>query len=375
MTKNFYDILGVSKTASPEEIKKAYMKLAMQYHPDKNLNNKEEAEKKFKEINEAYDILSDPKKKQQYDTTGTTGNYGNPGQGYSGTGFDDIFSQFSDIFGGGDIFGHKQSKKKKSQLTPKNGHEVEIGLTISLKEAFSGTKQKIEYSRFVECSDCNGYCGEKNEKPIECTQCKGSGTMGVNQGWITMQCECNKCNGEGIIIKNSCKTCHGSGRIRKTQETTVSIPAGVESGNVLRVPALGDSGIYGGSYGNLLIAISVQSDKTFSRRDNDLESTIKLPYPHLVFGCEILIKSIDDSEETIKIPSGCQINEKIIIKNKGFFRVGSKVRGNFIVSVICDIPKKLSDEATEVLKIFSTKLEVNEKKSEGFLSGFFKKLF
>lgn len=375
MKKNFYDILGVSKTATQDEIKKAYMKLAMQYHPDKNINNKEEAEKKFKEINEANDILSDPKKRQQYDTFGHTNGMGGSQRSQGGSGFEDIFSQFSDIFGG-DIFGQKQSKKnKKNQLDPKNGHNIEIGLTISLKEAFSGTKQRIEYSRFVKCSDCNGMCAEKGEKPSECTQCKGSGSIAVNQGWISMQYECNKCNGEGLIITNPCKTCRGSGRIRKSEITTISIPNGVESGTILPIPNMGDAGIYGGEYGDLLIAIKVQIDKIFTRRDADLESIIQLSYPHLVFGCEIMIRSIDDSEELLKIPTGCAVGEKIIIKNKGFFKIGTKNRGNFIITVTCDIPKKLSPQASEDLKKFSCHLDDSEKKSEGFLSGFFKKLF
>jgi molecular chaperone DnaJ len=377
MTKNHYEVLGISKTATPEEIKKAYMKLAMQYHPDKNLNNKAEAEKKFKEINASYEVLSDPQKKKHYDTYGSENpfNSSNSGQGGQYGGFEDLFSQFFNQ-GGEDFFGQsKQRKKKRSHISPKNGHDVEIGLTITLKESFTGTKQKVTYSRFKECTDCKGMCGAKGEAASECPQCKGTGAISSQQGWMTVQYECNKCNGDGFTIKNPCISCKGSGRIRVNEETTVVIPAGIDTGNILRLSELGDAGIYGGQYGNLMLAIQVQKDKTFIRQENDLLSTLQLPYPHLVFGCEILVKLIDDSEELLKIPSGCAVGEKIIIKNKGFFKAGTKTRGNFVVTVTCDIPKNISAEAEKNLKEFSANLEIDTKKPDGFLSGFFKKLF
>lgn len=378
MAKNYYDILGVSKNATAEEIKKAYMKLAMQHHPDKNLNNKEEAEKKFKEINAAYETLSDTQKKSDYDTYGGENPYANQGGGrgrhQSGV-FEDLFSQFFSE-GGADIFGQgKQKQKKRSQINPKNGHDVEIGLTITLKEAFTGTKQKVSYSRFKSCVDCKGMCGAKGEKLSECSVCKGTGVIASQQGWMTVQYECSKCNGEGLTIKNHCLTCKGSGRIRITEETVVVIPAGIDTGNILKLSELGDAGIYGGQYGNLMIGIQVQKDKTFTRNGNDLLSTLQLPYPHLVFGCEILVKLIDDSEELLKIPGGCAVGETIMIKNKGFFKAGSKTRGNFVVTVTCNIPKDLSNEAAINLKEYAANLEIDNKKSDGFLSGFFKKLF
>jgi molecular chaperone DnaJ len=375
MTKNYYDILGVNKTATQDEIKKAYMKLAMQHHPDKNLNNKEAAEKKFKEINSAYETLSDPQKRQYYDMTGTegTGRQGAGGnQGFGG--FEDIFSHFfnqeGDIFNTG-----KQKQKKKGHITPKNGHDVEIGLTISLKESYTGTKQKVSYSRFKDCGDCKGMCSANGEKPAECGQCRGTGAVTSQQGWMTVQYECNKCNGDGYTIKNPCATCHGSGRIKTSEETTIVVPAGIATGNVMRLSQLGDAGIYGGAYGNLMVAIQVQKDTTFERLNNDLLSTLKLPYPHLVLGCEILVKLIDDSEELLKIPRGCMVGEKITIKNKGFSKPGEKTRGSFIITITCDIPKNISEEAEKNLKDYATNLEISDKKSEGFLSGFFKKLF
>lgn len=378
MTKNYYDILGVKKDATQEEIKSAYRKLALQYHPDKNLSNKAEAEKKFQEINAAYDILGDPEKRKHYDITGSDSNSGMGGgnQGFYEGDFSDIFSKF--FTDGADIFGSgKARNRKKSGITPKNGMDVEIGLTITLKESYTGTKNEVEYSRFKECVDCKGMCCQKGEKIDECTTCHGTGVVQSSQGWIAMQYECSNCQGNGFIIKKPCLSCKGSGRIRVTEKKEVIIPAGVETGSILRLSDLGDAGIYGGKYGNLMIAIQVQKDQTFSRDGmHNLLSTIKLPYPHLVFGCEILVTLIDSSEELLTIPAGCQIGEKITIKNKGFFKAGTKTRGNFIVTVTCDIPKKLSSEAQSSLKEYATNLELeNKKSSEGFLSGFFKRLF
>jgi molecular chaperone DnaJ len=371
--KNYYDILGVSKNATSDEIRAAYKKLALKYHPDRNLNNQAEAEEKFKEIQAAYECLSDPAKKQSYDTYGSENPYGQGGRHQHAGGFEDVFSQ---MFGGADIFGTKREKKKKSALSPRAGHDVEISITISLKESFIGIKQKVEYSRFIQCAACKGMCCAAGEKPTECAKCHGTGYTSMNQGgFFSVQYECSACNGEGLVIKNGCSACRGTGRQRVQESTPIVIPAGVEKGNILKLNGLGDAGIFGGGSGNLLVAINVQNDMTFTRDGNNLCSTLKLPYPHLVLGCEIIIKSIDDSEELLKIPAGSQVNDTIVIKGKGFSKPGVKTRGNFIVTLICDIPKVLSAEAEKHLKDYAATLKSEEKKQDGFLSGFFKKLF
>lgn len=377
--KNYYDILGISKTASAEEIRAAYKKLALQYHPDRNLNNQAEAEAKFKEIQAAYECLSDPTKKQAYDTYGSESPYGQSGRqhsnnGFHGTGFEDIFSQ---MFGGNDVFGSKKEKRKKGELSPRAGHDVEITVTISLKESFTGIKQKVEYSRFVQCFTCKGMCCLPGEKPVECARCHGTGYAAVNQGgFFSVQYECSACNGEGLIIKNGCVTCRGTGRQRVQESTQIVIPAGIEKGNILKLNDMGDAGLFGGTNGSLLVAINVQKDATFTREGNNLCSVLKLPYPYLVMGCEIVIKLIDDSEEVLKVPAGSQINDTIVLKGKGFAKPGSKIKGNCVVSLMCDIPKALSSEAEKHLKEYASTLKLDEKKSQdGFLSGFFKKLF
>lgn len=383
--KDFYEVLGVAKNATDSEIKSAYLKLAMKYHPDKNKENKEEAEKKFKEIVEAYEVLSDQEKRKRYDQLGaeaytqsTQGGYGS-GQGFSG--FEDIFSQFANMFGEGVFgnggFGGKRSSKQKTGFSPRNGHDVESEIKISLKESFTGTKESIKINRFISCEKCKGSGSEKGTTPEKCQTCKGTGSMNFQQGWIVVSQECNVCNGEGLVIKDPCRECRGAKRVRKSENINITIPAGINNGDLLRVSKYGDVGIHGGDSGDLLVRVYVMEDKTYKRVGDNLESTIKVPYPHLVFGCEIVVNTIDGTTEAIKINEGCQVGERIIIKNKGFNKLKSRGKGDFIVTITCDIPKKLSKKAAENLKNYSEEIGVTktEKDSEGFLSGFFKNLF
>lgn len=384
MSKNdFYEILGVSKNASPEEIKSSYLKLAMKYHPDKNLNNKDEAEKKFKEVANAYEVLSNPEKKRMYDQLGQDGyERASSGGGNSGGhqgGFEDIFSQFAEMFGGG-MFNQGQQrgkKRKKTEPEAKDGQDVTVSLTISLKDAFTGSKEKINYNRYVVCDSCK-HTGGENAKPeyAVCSTCKGSGNVTVSQGWISFGQTCSTCDGAGMMLKNPCKKCRGVSRVHIKESTTVTIPSGIDNGNVLRVQGFGDSGIYNGNTGDLLIQIRVQGHKTFTRNNDNIESTIKLEYPHLIFGCEIVVSNIDGSEETLKVNAGCQIMEKLSIKGKGFQKINGRGRGDFIITIMCNIPTNLSEKGKSALKILSEELNVNStQNNDGFLSGFFKKIF
>jgi molecular chaperone DnaJ len=382
--KDFYEVLGVSKNATEKEIKSAYLKLAVKYHPDKNPKNKAESEKKFKEIAEAYEVLSDKEKRKMYDQVGhdgySRGGFGGGGHSYTNTSFEDIFAQFSSMFGGdiGDIFGTgTRSKRQKTGFSPRNGHSIETSITISLKESFEGIKEKIKINRLATCELCKG-SGSKSEKKVEpCPGCNGTGTMNFQQGWFVVSQTCSKCNGEGIFIKDPCMTCKGSCRIRKQEEITVTIPAGIDNKDVLRVSGYGDSGVHGGGPGDLLVLVSVMSNKIFKRIGDDVESSIKVQYPHLVFGCQISIKNIDESHELLNIPAGCQVSEQIRIKNKGFKRLKSRGSGDFVIKIMCNVPKKLSEKAKVALKQYSDEIEdsASEKNSDGLLSGFFKKLF
>jgi len=374
--KNFYDILGVSKNASLEEIKAAYRKLALQYHPDRNPNNKE-AEEKFKEISQAYDVLSDPKKRAQYDQYGENF-YNNAQSGFDTSGFssmnvDDIFSDLADIVG--DIFGGSQRKKnKKAGPTAKRGHDLAKSLSISLKESFTGTTKEIKIHRFVTCNVCHGK-GAIQESSIEnCKECQGRGNINHKSGFFVYSKVCIACNGEGFKIINPCKNCNGQTRIQEYEKFLVSIPQGIYNGAEIKISGKGDAGVFQGQTGDLYLKIKVNKDEYFERIDDDLHFSITVTYPQLVFGCQLEIESIDESKETIKIARGTQIGEKIFIQGKGFPNVKNKnIRGNLVINIKCDIPKNLSQEALDTLKKYSELIGTNVDNNDSGIKSFFKK--
>jgi len=369
--KDFYEVLGVSKTATQDEIKAAYRKLALKYHPDRNPDNKE-AENKFKEAAEAYEVLSDKDKRAQYDQFGHAGpNMGGFG-GQQGN-MDDIFSQFGDIFG--DFFGGGQQQKrrtKKTGPTARQGQDLAKEVTITLEDAFNGVKKDITYYHFVSCETCRSKGTKEGTSFKTCTVCHGAGQVQYQQGFFAFSQACSACSGEGFIIESPCSTCKGQSRIQKYDTLSISIPKGIYDEAHLRVAGKGDAGVYGGPAGDLILVVHIMPHKHFRRSDDNIECTIKVTYPQLVFGCQMEIENIDQSKELLKIPQGCPIGEKIHIAGKGFHKVRGKGRGDLVVTIACDIPKKLSSEAQQKLKEYSeligTKTEGN-----GTIAGFFKK--
>ncbi|NBV40639.1 J domain-containing protein, partial [bacterium] len=316
--QDFYTILGVERSASTADIKKAYRKLAMQYHPDKNPGDKS-AEEKFKEITQAYEVLSDEKKRAQYDQYGHS-QYTNMGQGGGHPDMDDIFHNFGDIFEtmfGGAAQGGPR-RKNASGPTPQRGHDILQQVTISLKESY-----------------------------------KGAGQVRYQKGFFAFAQECPGCHGQGFTVKNPCSSCKGQTRKQEYETITVTIPAGVHDGAELHVSGKGDAGLYNGPAGSLIIRVQVIADKKFSRSGNDLISSLRLTYPQLVFGAQVEIENIDGTKETIKVPKGCQIGEKITIQDKGFAKIRSTGKGNLIIIVDCDIPTKLSSEQKDALKNYA----------------------
>lgn len=375
--RDYYDVLGVSKTASNDEIKKAYRALAMKYHPDRNPNDKA-AEEKFKEVQEAYDVISDEKKRSMYDQFGHAA--GGQGAGYQDMG--DAFGQFNEQFGDqfGDIFstifggGGRGRRAKKAGPVPQRGLDVTKDITVTLEEAFSGVKKDITYYHFVPCAACNHQGMEKDSKMETCPTCQGTGQLHMGNGMIFVQVgACHACSGQGFTFKKPCKTCHGQSRVQKYDTIAVSIPKGIFNDATIRVGGAGDAGVFSGPSGDLLLHVSVLPHKRFKRVEDDIECTVSVTYPQLVFGAHMDIENIDGSKEAIKIPRGCPVGERIVIKGKGFHRLRSSGRGNLVITTTCHVPTELSSEAEETLRKYSEQIGTKIDGQEGIISGFFKK--
>lgn len=367
--RDYYEILGIAKSVTQDEIKAAYRKLALKYHPDRNPGNKE-AEEKFKEATEAYEVLSDEKKRASYDQFGSAGPQMGGFGGDGGVNMEDIFGDiFADIFGGGQA----QRRRKKAAPTPKRGHDLSKDVTITLEEAFTGTKKDVTYYHFETCTACKGKGMPAGSHVEQCTDCQGTGQLMMRQGFFAYSQTCPKCSGEGYIIPHPCSTCKGQSRTQHYETLSVTIPKGIFEDADLRVQGKGDAGVFGGPAGDLYLKIHVAPHAHFKRIDDDLECVIKLTYPQLVFGAQMEIENIDGSKETLKISSGTQVGERIILAGKGFHRVRGRGRGNLIVVTSCDIPKKLSAQAEEKLKEYSEIIGTKISSSEGTISGFFKK--
>ena len=369
--KDYYKILGVEKTATAAELKKAYHQLAMKYHPDRNPDNKE-AESKFKDAAAAYEVLSDADKRQKYDQLGHAG-YENMQQGGGGHGHGGMDFDLNDIFNSMFNGGQSSQRRRPSGPAPQRGQDLAKNLSITLKEAYLGVKKEITYSHFFACTTCKGQ-GAKNKSDIStCSKCQGYGQVQVQQGFFAFAQPCRDCQGQGFKIKTPCEDCKGQSRRKEQEMVTVSIPKGIFQGADVRVPGKGDAGVYGGPSGDLYLHITIEKDKRFQREDDNLVCSIMLTYPQLVFGCQINIELIDGTQESIKIPKACPVGEKIIIHGKGFAKLRGTGTGNLVVITQCQIPKKLSDSAKDLLKNYSESIGTETKSEDGFISSFFKK--
>lgn len=372
---DYYKILGVERSATTDEIKTAYRKLAMKYHPDRNPGNKS-AEEKFKEATEAYEVLGDTQKRTQYDQFGHAGTNGGMGGGgfggQSSMNMDDIFENFGDIFGSMFGQGHGKSRRKKGPQ-PQAGLSLTKEITISLKEAFLGTKKEIAYYHFFECTACHATGARPGTSAQSCATCNGSGEMHFKQGFFMYSQACSACSGKGFTIPSPCGECGGQSRIQKYDKFTVTIPQGIYDDAELRVNGKADAGLYGGPAGDLFLKIHVQEDKNFKRDKDDLICTVMLTYPQLTLGCQLDIESIDGTKHAIKIPKGCPVGERIIITGEGFTKLRSKTRGNLVIITQCFIPQKLSADAKKKLQEYSDITGTQPSNTEGTISSFFKK--
>lgn len=355
MAKDLYEILGVSKDASDAEIKKAFRRRARELHPD--VNKAADAEDQFKELNEAYDVLSDPNKRAQYDRFGTI-----PGAAGGGYGGGSGYVDFDDLFGGGfggmgDIFSSFFGGQGGQGGRParKEGRDMGVGLRITLEEVARGVEKEIVYDRLAPCPDCKGTGLGENGKVVTCPECGGKGRVVSVQrtflGDMQTAATCKKCNGTGSSIENPCPECEGQGRVPDRQRVTVKVPAGIRDGQQLRVGGFGEAGIQGAQAGDLIVTCRVQPHEFFERDGDDLHGRANVSFIQAILGAEIEIDGImPDEKVQVRIPAGCQNEQVVRVKGFGMPRLKSDIRGNMYVHVNVVIPEKITKKQRELLE-------------------------
>ncbi|MBX2987038.1 MAG: molecular chaperone DnaJ [Bdellovibrionaceae bacterium] len=348
--RDYYEILGVSRDADGDTIKKAYRKLAMQLHPDKNPGNRE-AEEKFKEAAEAYNILSDAEKKSRYDRFGHAA-FGQGGMGGGGfQNMEDIFQNFGDIFG--DLFGGMAgaggASQRRRPQAPRRGADLRYLIEIELKDVISGMDREIEFDADESCGECHGSGAEKGSKPVPCTTCHGSGQVVRSQGFFTMASPCPTCEGTGQMIKNPCQKCSGRGRLEKHHRLRISIPAGVDTGTRLRVNGEGEGGYMGGPNGDLYVEIRVKDHPQFERDGDDLYAELSVPYVQMLLGGEIEVPTVTGTEK-LHVPAGTNAGEEVSLESQGLPSLRGKRRGDIHYRVNVKFPETISKEEARLLK-------------------------
>jgi molecular chaperone DnaJ len=357
--RDYYEVLGVSRDASEQEIKSAYRKLALQFHPDRNPGN-HEAEEKFKEAAEAYSVLSDAQKRASYDRFGHAGVGGAAGGGFSG--FDpNVFSDFSDIlgdiFGFGDFFGGARRGGARAQ----RGADLRYDLDLTFEEAAFGTTTKIKVPRHATCAECNGSGALKGSGPTTCTTCNGYGQVRFQQGFFSITRTCGQCHGTGQIIKNRCAVCHGEGLVVHEKTLELKIPAGVDNGAKLRISNEGDAGGKGGPAGDLYVVLNVQEHEFFERREHDLYCHVPVNFAQAALGTQIMIPTLEPGEEKLQVPAGTQTGSTFRIKGRGVSKRGGSARGDLFVTLDVVIPTKLTREQKDLLTKLASTIDTENK--------------
>lgn len=350
--RDYYEVLSVSKTAATAEIKKAYKKLALELHPDRNPGDAT-AEERFKEASEAYQVLSNDKQRAVYDQYGFEGlrRSGGGGQGFHDV--QDIFSQFQDIFS--DFFGGGFGGRSRRD-GPQRGADLRTVVSLSMREAAFGIKKEVELSHPDHCGACQG-TGAKNGQRVTCTRCGGHGQVAHQRGMFIMQSACPSCGGAGSTVTDPCTDCQGRGEITVERTVKVTIPAGIDQGQTLRVPEQGVSGLRGGPRGHLYVSVEVEPHATFQRDGFDLVHAMNISFPEAAMGTEQTINGLDDTPITIDVPAGIQPGETVVVRGAGIPHLNGKGRGDLITVVQVEVPKRLSSKAKKLLKELADSLK------------------
>ncbi len=372
--RDYYEILGVSKSATKDEIKKAYRKLAMQFHPDKNPGNKE-AEAKFKEASHAADILMDDQKRSMYDRMGHAaeqggmGGGGFGGGGFQGGDFGDLGDIFGDIFG--DILGGQRGGRGgrggRARSRAQAGDDLQTEMIVTFEEAAFGVEKEVQINRSVQCETCHGTGAKKGSGPVTCDMCQGHGEVRRQQGFFTIAQPCPKCHGAGQMIKDPCETCHGRGRSKKREKLSVKVPAGIDEGQRLKLSGQGDAGANGGPAGDLYVMIHLEEHEFFKREDYDVLCEVPISFSQAALGCEIEVPTLG-GRVSMKIPEGTQAGQKMKLRNKGITKLGGYGFGDQIITIHVETPAKLSKEQRELFQRLS---ELEQNSSNPMTKGFF----
>jgi len=363
--RDYYDVLGVSKDASADDIKRAYRRMAMKYHPDKNPDDKD-AEKKFKQCAEAYEVLSDPEKRNRYDQFGHAGLRGEGMHDFSRMNVDDIFSMFGfdDFFGG--IFGNRRRKPGR-QRGPMRGYDLETPVELSLEEVAKGTRKTIEFTRQDTCEGCNGTGSAGGSKPTTCPMCQGSGQVARGGGFFQMVSTCPQCKGAGWIITNPCKKCKGTGTVPKKRVVNLKIPAGVHEGQAIRVSNEGEPGKRGGPRGDLYCYVRIKPNEFLRRDGNNLVTEVPITFTQATLGTTIDVPSLDETKK-LKIPAGTQHGAMFRIRNQGLPDMRTGRHGDQLVKVNIETPTSLNSRQKDLLRQFAETENANvSPRSRGFI--------